>query len=119
MSGLKLYEVNQLLIDAMDQVSAMAEQEEGVIRDDWVSFLDEIEIEHESKCLNIARLIKSLNAESDAISAEAKKLSQRSSAFTRRALRRLAGSAAQDLRGQRDWGAGGTDVYRRGALYAG
>lgn len=75
--GLKLYEVSEMLRDAYAAVEALAEANNGEIPDDWDHFFDDIRMERDEKAVNIARWIKNLDAEADAIRAEERKLAER------------------------------------------
>jgi len=87
MSDFKLYEINEMLNSALSEVWKLAEQNEGEIPEDWSKFLDEIQMERDKKCLDVARYIKSLNAEESAISNEIKSLTERKKTATNKAER--------------------------------
>lgn len=80
MSGFKLYEINAMLDEAINAAFATAD-DTGVLPDDWARFLDDVQQERDQKCLDVARYIKSCEAEADAIEAEKKRLSDRSNAL--------------------------------------
>lgn len=68
--GLKLYEIDKVIQDILDAVYKYAEENEGEIPDDLDCLLSKMEVEREKKILDIARYIKSMNAEADAIKSE-------------------------------------------------
>jgi seryl-tRNA synthetase len=77
MAGLKLYEVSEMLMQAYEAISAIAEANNGEIQPGWESFYDEIQMERDEKAVNIARWVKNIDAEADAIRAEERKLAER------------------------------------------
>lgn len=68
--GLKLYEIDKVIQEILDAVYKYAEENEGEIPDDLDCLLSKMEVEREKKILDIARYIKSMNAEADAIKSE-------------------------------------------------
>ena len=82
---LNLYEVSQLLRDA---VAAMdVDTETGEIAPDWAKFLDEIEMERNVKLLSCARLYKEWDAYAEMIRGQEKELAARRHAHEARAER--------------------------------
>lgn len=77
MSELKLYEVSELLRDAYAAVEALAEGNGGEIPDDWDRFFTDVQMERDEKAVNIARWIKNIEAEAEAVRSEEKRLSER------------------------------------------
>lgn len=81
----RLYEINQLLLDAIHAANEKADPETGEIPADWCTFLDGVEIERNTKCLHVARYIKSLRAEAGAVTAERDALAHRAKMLTNKA----------------------------------
>lgn len=75
--SLKLYELDEQIERLLDTIYSYAEANEGEIPDELDNSLDQLQAEKESKVLDIARYIKSLKAEADAIKTEADKLHKR------------------------------------------
>lgn len=73
MSGLKMFDIDQMYRDALDAARARI-GDDGVIPDDWDDFLTAIEGERDTKACNIAVIIIERNAESDALKEQAKRL---------------------------------------------
>jgi hypothetical protein len=80
MSQLKLYEISELLRGAMDAAMERVDPDTGEIPADWSEFLDAVEMERNEKCCAIGCLIREQLTEADAISAEAKRLTDRARA---------------------------------------
>jgi hypothetical protein len=70
MADFKLYEINELLEDALCICKEYAEKDEGVIPDDWSVFLDDVQMARDAKALDVARYVKTLRAKSEAIKSE-------------------------------------------------
>lgn len=87
MSKFSLYEVNDLLRQAIEQVDSLASADEGVIPDDWAKFLDDVQMERDTKALDVARYIKSLEVEAEAVGIEIDRLSARHSGLKKHASR--------------------------------
>jgi hypothetical protein len=87
MSNFSLYEINDLLRQALDKANEYAEADEGIIPDDWSKFLDEVQMERDTKALDVGRYIKSLEAEAEAVKGEKMRLSARQSALQNHADR--------------------------------
>jgi hypothetical protein len=79
MAGLALYEINAMLQEAIAAAVERIDQETGEIPADWCDFLETVEMARDAKCLDIARVIKSIEAEADAVKAEKAKLGKRQS----------------------------------------
>ena len=88
MSGLKLYEINEMLRSAIEAAEEKIDFETGEIPDDWGVFLDEIQMEHDKKCLSIGALIREKLAEAEAMKAEAQRILKRYNTETN-AVKRL------------------------------
>lgn len=87
MPKFSLYEIDEMLLQAIESREAEAEANEGVYADDWDSFIDAIEIERTKKLLDCARYVKSLEAMAEATKAEKQALSKRQSAYEAKAER--------------------------------
>jgi antirestriction protein ArdC len=85
--SLRLYEIAEMLEEAIAAAEAAIDTETGEIPEDWAKFLDDIQMERDEKCLNVARYIKSCSAEADAIAAEVKRLNSRKKAAENKAKR--------------------------------
>ena len=72
-----LYEIKQSIIDALDNATRHAEENDGEITEEMSKELDALEIAKEKKIGNICRYYKSLNAEAEMIKNEEKNLSDR------------------------------------------
>ena len=79
----KLYEIDNLLSEAID--SAFAEREDGTISESWDTFINEVQLERDAKALQVAAYIKGVNAEAKAINAEEEALRARRKALEGRA----------------------------------
>ena len=77
MSDFKLYEINNMLEEAINEINNIAEDNEGDVPESWSSLLDEIQMERDKKLLDVARYLKSLDAKAAAIKAEEKALNER------------------------------------------
>ena len=86
MPGFKLYEIDKLLQDTVDAVLIQAEQAEGEIEESWSEFLDTVRMERDQKALGLARYIKNITAESEAVQEEKQKLAKRQSILENRAM---------------------------------
>jgi hypothetical protein len=73
----KLFEIDEMLREAVQIAEQSVDTETGEIPEDWAAFLDELELARDKKCLAIAGLIKEYKAEADAVKAEAAKLAAR------------------------------------------
>jgi hypothetical protein len=76
-SGFKLWEIDEMLRDAIAAADDKIDQETGEIPPDWSIFLDDVQMTRDAKCLSIAAYIKECKAEAEAIAAEAKALQRR------------------------------------------
>ena len=79
--SLSLYALDDMLRDAIAAAEEKIDPETGEIPEDWAEFLDVIQGQRDIKALNIARWIKSMEAEAEAIKTEKMKLAQRQSAI--------------------------------------
>jgi hypothetical protein len=77
MAGLALYEINAMLQEAIAAAVERIDQDTGIIPEDWSEFLDAVEMERDKKALDLARWIKSIEAEADAVKLEKLKLAHR------------------------------------------
>jgi len=80
MAGLKLYEINSMIRDALDGADEKIDHVTGEIPEDWASFLEALEMERTEKCLAIAAVIREKLAYADAVKSEAKRLIDRARA---------------------------------------
>ena len=74
---MKLYEIEQMLTEAIDQAHRQAEENHGEISELTSYYIDHWVAEKEQKISNTCKLIKNLLAESSAVAEEAKKLNDR------------------------------------------
>jgi hypothetical protein len=81
MADFCLYEIDQLLQDTINACLAKAEQAEGEISEDWDEFLEAVRMERDQKALGVARYIKNLLAESEAVKSEKMALAKRQAAL--------------------------------------
>lgn len=77
MSGLNLYELSDLLKQALIIAEETIDIETGEVKPDWAEFLDAIEMERNAKLLACAALYKNWDAEAEAIRSEEKRLAAR------------------------------------------
>lgn len=82
---MQLYKIADALIDLSVQAEAYAAEHEGEIPEDMATRFDALELAREDKIGNIGCMIKNFNAETDALSVEAKKLLDRAGITSRRA----------------------------------
>jgi type VI protein secretion system component VasK len=87
MPNFSLYEIDQLLIDAIEAQEKEAEANEGIYAEDWDSFLNDIQMERSKKLLDCARYIKTLAAMAEAIKTEKQALNDRQTALEAKAER--------------------------------
>lgn len=74
---MKLYEINFELEQLLNSIYRFAEENDGVVPEDSDNYLNQLQMEREIKILDIARYIKSLKAESEAIKKESDNLLKR------------------------------------------
>lgn len=74
---MKLYEINFELEQLLNSIYKFAEENDGIIPDHSDEYLSKLEMEREQKILDIARYIKSIKAESEAIKNESDNLLKR------------------------------------------
>jgi hypothetical protein len=86
-SGFKLYEISSFLEQAIDAAFTEVNEETGEIADDWYKFLDDCQMERDQKALDIARYIKSMLAEAEAIKGEKQELARRQTVAENKAKR--------------------------------
>lgn len=77
MSGLKLFEIDSMLRDALDAADEKINHDTGEIPDDWADFLNDVQMERDKKCLGLGAYIRECMAESDVIKSEVKRLAAR------------------------------------------
>jgi hypothetical protein len=85
MSAFKLYEISNMLADALAVADTMVDQDTGELPPDWAKFLDDVQGERDHKALDVACVIKSIEAEADALAVEAKALAHRKGVLDRKA----------------------------------
>ena len=83
---MKLWEIDGMLRDALNEAENLLD-EDGAIPEDWAEFLDAIQMERDQKCLAVAAMYREFEAEADAISQEAKRLTMRSRTASNKAER--------------------------------
>ena len=79
--SLSLYALDDMMRDAITAADEKINPDTGEIPEDWAEFLDAIQGERDTKALNIARWIKGMEAEAEAVKTEKTKLAQRQSAL--------------------------------------
>ena len=72
--SLPLYELDNLLRNAINEAEAKIDPETGDIPEDYANFLDGLQMQRDAKCLGVAAYIRECKAEHEAIKAEAKRL---------------------------------------------
>lgn len=87
MGGLRLWELSDMLRQAVEAAEEKVNPETGEVPEDWAEFLDTIQMERDQKCLNIAALYRELEAEAEAIREEAKRLIKRANTASNKAER--------------------------------
>lgn len=80
---MNLYDIKQMYTEALE--GAIDSETGEIIEERLVDLLTEIEEAKEIKCLNIAKWIKNLESESEAIKAEEKRLKERRDKATKKA----------------------------------
>lgn len=113
MSGLKLYEINDLLYQAMEELRRQAEENDGVVADDWSKFADDLDMERTAKLLDIGRYVKNLLAEAEAIKAEKTALAKRQAGLEAHAERMKSYMAANMKPGEKQSDANTRISWRR------
>lgn len=78
---MRLYELKESYRKVADMIEQLDDE---AVKADGAALLDEISDSIEEKCLNIARLVKNMSAESEAIKAEEKRLAARRNAIDNR-----------------------------------
>lgn len=79
--NLKLYEINEQLRHVLEHINEIAEQNEGEIHSSWGQLLDKLSLSKETKILDIARYIKSLRGQAEAIKGEIDRLETRHKSY--------------------------------------
>lgn len=77
MINFKLYELNAMLEDTLNNIYAIAEDNDGELPDDWGKRLDSIVLDRKMKILDIAKYIKALNYKTELIKKELDQLNKR------------------------------------------
>jgi len=77
-SQFKLYDISDVLRQALDAAQEYINDETGEIPEDWAEFLDTCQVERDTKVVQCALMARELKAESEAIANEAKRLMARS-----------------------------------------
>ena len=75
--SLNLYELNNMLTEALQVAENLLDHETGEIPESWATFLDDIQMERDAKLLGCAALYKSWTREADAIKSEEEALRDR------------------------------------------
>jgi len=81
---MKIYEINNQLQQLFEQMDIEASENDGVISDSLMHLLDLIQIEKDSKLLDIARYVKQLEYEVKAIKDEELKLADRRTGISKK-----------------------------------
>jgi hypothetical protein len=87
MSQFKLYEISQLLRDALVAAEDKINYETGEIPDDWYEFLEAVQMERDEKCLAVAAVVREFLTEADAVKSEKQRLAKRQSVLENKAER--------------------------------
>lgn len=87
MSQFKLYEIDQLLRDALLAAEDKIDYETGEIPEDWYEFLEAVQMERDEKCLSVAAVIREFITEADAVKFEKQRLAKRQSVLENKAER--------------------------------
>ena len=75
--SIKIYEISAQIRDVQQRIEEYAEEHDGLIPDDMDMLLDALTGSLENRLLNLARWVKEMQAESDAVKEQARKLSER------------------------------------------
>jgi len=86
MSNFALYEIDQLLLDAIELADKSVD-EDGNWTPDWIKFVDDLSMERERKLLACAAYLKQEQAMADALTAEVKVLVYRAHSHATKADR--------------------------------
>lgn len=87
MPKFSLYEIDEMLLQAIESRELEAEANVGVYADDWDAFIDTIEIERTKKLLDCARYVKTLEGMAEITKAEKVALSKRQASYEAKAER--------------------------------
>jgi hypothetical protein len=85
MSAFKLYEISNMLTEALNAADAVIDHDTGELPPDWAKFLDDVQGERDHKALDVACVIKSIEAEEDALAHETANLIKRRAVLSRKA----------------------------------
>jgi hypothetical protein len=85
MSGFRLYEISNMLTDALAAADTMVDQDTGELPPDWAKFLDDVQGERDHKALDVACVVKSIEAEAEALAQETATLIKRRAVLGRKA----------------------------------
>lgn len=85
MSAFKLYEISNMLTEALAAAESTVDPDTGELPPDWAKFLDDVQGARDQKALDVACVIKSIEAEADALAQEASRLAHRRGVLDRKA----------------------------------
>lgn len=85
--GWKLYEVADVLRQAIEAAEAAVDMDTGELPEDWADFVNDVQMERDAKALGVACYVRELLAEADAVDTEKKRLDARAKALENRAER--------------------------------
>jgi hypothetical protein len=85
MSGLTLYEIDSMFQQRLAEAEAYAAEHDGVLPADLAQALDGLELARDAKIGNGLRAVKNIEAEAEAVAAEARKLADRTRSLTSKA----------------------------------
>lgn len=95
-----LYEINNEMKMALDDVLNSVDEETGEVDESYVHILEDLQMQRDEKLDNIGAYIKNLAAEAEAIKTEEKKLAERRKA-TENKVERLKNYVAEILNGEK------------------
>jgi hypothetical protein len=106
-----LYEIDQMVTEAIEAINAEAETNDGVYDEEWDKILDGLQIDRTKKLLDCARYVKSLEGMAEAVKAEKLALADRQKAYETKAdhirayISRslVAGEKAEDANTKLSW----------------
>jgi hypothetical protein len=82
-----LYDIDQMLVEAIEAIEAEAEANEGVYSESWDAILEGLQMDRKTKLLDCARYIKSVEAMAEAVKAEKQALAKKQEALENKAER--------------------------------
>ena len=80
-SQFKLYDIADMLRQALDAACEATNEETGELPEDWSEFIEAVQMERDAKLSQCALMARELKAEQEAVSAEAARISARSRAI--------------------------------------